>query len=91
MSLQTEYDVQRVVAAMKAEMNLDPGSIEEKHARQLAEYEVQRARMQAELDQVKAERDAALSQPIASNPKFQKLIKAAQLRAEAAQLEQQAL
>lgn len=91
MSLQHEFDVQRVVAAMKAELNLDnPGSIEEKHARELAEYTVQLARVQAELEQVKAQRDAALSNS-ASNPKFQKLQRAAQLRAEAAALEQQAL
>jgi hypothetical protein len=71
MSLQNEFDVQRVVAAMKSELNIDnPGSIEEKHARELAEYTVQLARVQADLDAAIIARDSAVSE-LAANIAYQ--------------------
>lgn len=59
MSIQSEFDVQRVVAAVKAELSVDPESIINQHIVELAQYTVQLANTQADLDAAIVERDNA--------------------------------
>lgn len=78
MSIQNEFDVQRVVAAVKSEITnavaKAPDSLNQQlldqHVMELAEYTVQLARVQHDLDAAIIERDAAKAE-LAANIAYQ--------------------
>ncbi len=70
MSIQSEFDVQRVVAAIRAELGVEPGTMADQHALELAEYTVQLARVQAELEESRSAEQAAKTE-LAANITYQ--------------------